>query len=96
MKVDVELLLVYEIEKEEVDEKEHDDEAWIEQKDEFYGGYHVRERQQNDGRQSKQNVEQFVEQLVVVGWVRFDRVDFLRLLDYFNLKMVSVSFQLNR
>lgn len=91
MKVDVELLLVYEIEKEEVDEKEHDDEPWIEQKDEFYGGYHVRERQQNDGRQSEQNVEQFVEQLVVVGWVRFDRVDFLRLLDYFNLKRVLVS-----
>ena len=91
MKVDVELLLVYEIEKEEVDEKEHDDETWIEQKDEFYGGYHVRERQQNDGRQSEQNVEQFVEQLVVVGWVRFDRVDFLRLLDYFNLKRVLVS-----
>jgi hypothetical protein len=44
MKIDVELLLVYEIEKEEVDEKEHDDEAWIEEKDEFYGGYHVRER----------------------------------------------------
>lgn len=77
MKVNVELVLVDHVEEEEIDEKEHDDEARIEQEHELDRGDHVREREQNNGGQCEQNVKKLVKQLIVVRRTRLDVVHFL-------------------
>lgn len=85
VKVDVEFVLIDHVEEEEIEEKEHDNEARIEQKYEFNRSDQIGECQQNYGRQREHDVEELIEELIVVGWVRLDVVHFLRLFDNLNL-----------
>ena len=72
MKVDFHFVVVDHVVEEQVGEQDDGDGTRVQKKDELDGGDHVGDGQQDDGRQSENDVQEFVEELVVAGRVGID------------------------